>query len=289
VNQGNEGPMRASTLPATSAVYPDAMLTTRLELAVEREGGEPSKRRSEVEGDVVRVGSHPSNELVVSDRRVSRFHCRLVRHKGAWHVLDEDSLNGTRVGGLRVRDAELPGAECRLELGDSVVRIRQLSQGSVVALSPYPCFGSLHGRSPVMRRLFAMIESVADSNANVLIEGESGTGKELVASEIAQRGPRRDRPFVIIDCASIAPTLVESTLFGHARGAFTGADRDQAGAFEAANGGTVFLDEIGEMPLDLQPKLLRVLESRAVTRVGETKSRPVDVRVVAATNRHLER
>ena len=123
----------------------------------------------------------------------------------------------------------------------------------------------------------------------MLIEGESGTGKELVANEIVQRSPRTDKPFVVVDCGAISPNLVESELFGHVRGSFTGADRDRIGAFEAADGGTVFLDEVGELPVELQPKLLRALESREIRRVGETRLRKVNVRVVSATNRDLER
>jgi DNA-binding NtrC family response regulator len=134
-----------------------------------------------------------------------------------------------------------------------------------------------------------MLEKVAQSDINVLIEGESGTGKELVATEIVQRGTRCDKPFVIVDCGAISPSLVESELFGHVRGSFTGADRDRVGAFEAADGGTVFLDEIGELPIELQPKLLRALEAREIRRVGETRARKVNVRVVSATNRDLER
>jgi transcriptional regulator with GAF, ATPase, and Fis domain len=120
-------------------------------------------------------------------------------------------------------------------------------------------------------------------------QGESGVGKELVAAELVQHSPRKDTPFVVVDCGAISPNLVESQLFGHARGAFTGADRDRTGAFEAASGGTIFLDEIGELAMDLQPKLLRVLENQEVRRLGETHARKVDVRVIAATNRDLER
>jgi transcriptional regulator with GAF, ATPase, and Fis domain len=130
---------------------------------------------------------------------------------------------------------------------------------------------------------------VAASDINVLLGGESGTGKELVAAEIVQRGPRADQPFVIVDCGAISPNLVEGELFGHVRGAFTGAERDRVGAFEAANNGTVFLDEVGELPLTLQPKLLRALEAREIRRLGETRARKVNVRVIAATNRDLER
>jgi DNA-binding NtrC family response regulator len=152
-----------------------------------------------------------------------------------------------------------------------------------------PHFGGLTGTGKSMRKMFAVLEKVAASDINCFIHGESGTGKELVATEIVQRGARADKPFVVVDCGAISPTLVESELFGHVRGAFTGADRDRVGAFEAADGGTVFLDEVGELPIAVQPKLLRALEQREVRRVGETKARKVNVRVISATNRDLER
>src|SRR4029453_1287131 len=136
--------------------------------------------------------------------------------------------------------------------GPSIARIELLDQAS---------FGDLYGASLPMRRLFATLERVCASEANVPIEGASGTGKELVATEVVRRGPRRRQPFVIVDCSAIAPSVLESELFGHVRGAFTGADRDRLGAFESAAGGTIFLDEIGELPLEMQPKLLRALEA----------------------------
>ncbi|MFT3766424.1 MAG: sigma 54-interacting transcriptional regulator [Minicystis sp.] len=261
----------------------------RLELLVETEGGRPSSRRVIQEGEVCRVGSHPSNDLVLDDPRVSRFHCRLSREAGGWRLTDAGSLNGTRLGGLRVLDAYVPLRDCRIELGSSVVRIQEIGSASITDLPSRSSFGSLHGASRVMRRLFALLDRVAQSDATVLIEGESGTGKEVVATEIVQHGPRADGPLVIVDCGAISPSLVESELFGHARGAFTGANRERIGAFQAASGGTVFLDEIGELPLEIQPKLLRALEAREIRRVGETSARKVDVRVIAATNRNLER
>jgi transcriptional regulator with GAF, ATPase, and Fis domain len=261
----------------------------RLELLVEKEGGRPASRLVIQEGELCRIGSHPSNEVVLDDPRVSRFHCRLSRDAGGVRLVDAGSLNGTRLGGARILDAYLPLPDCRIELGASVVRIRELGSASSSELPEEPRFGSLHGESRAMRRLFALLDRVAQSDATVLIEGESGTGKEVVATEIVQHGPRADGPLIIVDCGAISPSLVESELFGHVRGAFTGADRERVGAFEAASGGTVFLDEIGELPLDLQPKLLRALEAREIRRVGETSPRKVDVRVIAATNRDLER
>jgi len=261
----------------------------RIELSVEREAGAPAPRAIVLDTDVLRIGSHASNELVVHDPEVSRFHCQLAREKGAWRITDTGSLNGTRVSGVSVRDADLAMPECRIEIGDSVIRARELVSTTEVSLLDQPNLGPLFGKSVVMRKLFGMIQRVAASDANVLIEGESGTGKELVASELVKRGGRAREPFGVVDCSAISANLIESTLFGHARGAFTGADRERMGAFEAASGGTVFLDEIGEMPLEMQPKLLRVLEAREVTRLGENRPRPVDVRVIAATNRRLER
>ena len=188
-----------------------------------------------------------------------------MREDGGWRVRDTGSLNGTKLDGVRIRDADLPPEGALLALGDSR-RPRARRPPPSARRSSRCCrrFGALTGTSMAMRKLFAMLEKVAQSDINVLIEGESGTGKELVATEIVQRGPRADKPFVIVDCGAISPNLVESELFGHVRGAFTGADRDRVGAFEAADGGTVFLDEIGELPLELQPKLLRALEAREI-------------------------
>jgi transcriptional regulator with GAF, ATPase, and Fis domain len=167
--------------------------------------------------------------------------------------------------------------------------VSELGPSERAQIPSYDSFGDLYGGSVAMRRTYAILDRVAKSDATVLIEGESGTGKELAAHEIVRRGPRAEGPLVTVDTSAIASSLIESELFGHTRGAFTGADRERVGAFESAHGGTVFLDEIGEMPLELQPKLLRALEAREIRRVGETTPRRVDVRVIAATNRNLER
>jgi transcriptional regulator with GAF, ATPase, and Fis domain len=240
------------------------------------------------QGEVCRIGTHSANDLVLRDPAVSRFHCKLTRDGSVWRLQDSGSLNGTTLDGVRVRDGEL-ATEGTITLGDSVLHVRALESTDHVSLPNVQSFGSLLGASMAMRKLFAFLEKVAACESNVLIEGESGTGKELVAAEIVQRGPRAEKPFVIVDCGAISPNLVESELFGHVRGAFTGADRDRVGAFETADGGTVFLDEIGELPLELQPKLLRALEAREVRRLGETRTRKVNVRLIAATNRDLER
>jgi DNA-binding NtrC family response regulator len=276
----------SQTLPKSQR---QTLVAPRLELKITREAGQPVDRTLILEGDFFRIGSQESNDLVLSDPRVSRFHCRIQRERDGFRVTDSGSRNGTMLSRVRVRDADLPTPECTLELGDSVVQVRELPAVNAVPILDQASFGDLFGQSDAMRKLFGLLDKVSGSDANVLIEGESGTGKELVASEIVRRGARARKPFVVVDCGSISSNLIESELFGHARGAFTGADKDRVGAFEAADGGTVFLDEIGEMPLDMQPKLLRALEAREVRRVGETKSRKVDVRVIAATNRRLDR
>ncbi|MFT3767731.1 MAG: sigma 54-interacting transcriptional regulator [Minicystis sp.] len=277
----------------TSATAPQidggTVTVPRLELRVERENGQPASRSIVLDGEFFRIGSHPVNNLVIDDRLVSRFHFSLTRTETGFRITDTGSLNGTRVGGVRVRDADLPLPECSIEIGDSLVRVRELGSVSQVGVSAALSLGSLYGVSLPMRRLFELIKRVAKSGSDVLIEGESGTGKELIATEIVHHGGRADKPLVIVDCGAVSPQLIESELFGHVRGSFTGATRDREGAFEAADGGTVFLDEIGELPLDMQPKLLRALANREVRRIGDNRVRKVDVRVIAATNRKLER
>ncbi|XXT22002.1 sigma 54-interacting transcriptional regulator [Sorangium sp. So ce429] len=267
----------------------DVVAVPRLELCVEREAGKPANRTMVLDGDFIRVGSHPSNDLVLADRAVSRFHCILERVKATFRLTDVGSLNGTYIAGVRVRDADAILPECRIELGASVVRIRDADAVAETELARAASFGALQGVSVPMRRLFPILDRVAKSAPDVLIEGENGTGKEVIATELVQRSARADKPLVIVDCGAISPSLIESELFGHVRGSFTGASRDRAGAFEEADGGTVFLDEIGELPLEMQPKLLRALASREVRRLGESRVRKVDIRVIAATNRRLER
>ena len=260
-----------------------------LAVQVERDGNEAVGHTVPFDGERVRIGAHPSNDVVLRDRPGSRFHVQFLREANGWRVVDYGSMNGTYVNGVQVTDARLPGPEAVVDVGQSRLRVREVASTREVTTLDQLSFGELYGRSLAMRKLFAILERVAAHDTTVLIEGESGTGKELVAGEIVRRSSRAEKPFVVVDCGAISPSLVESELFGHARGAFTGADRERAGAFESAHGGTVFLDEIGELPLELQPKLLRALESREIRRVGEVHPRKVDVRVVAATNRSLEK
>jgi DNA-binding NtrC family response regulator len=273
----------------TTPKFSRSMEAPRLSLRVEREANVAVSRTLTVDGDTLRIGSNDANDVVLRDPMVSRFHCRIERGPRSWRLIDQDSMNGTRISGVTIRDCDLPLAECRIEIGDSIIVVSEEPSMARIELLDQASFGDLYGVSLPMRRLFATLERVCASDSNVLIEGASGTGKELVAMEIVKRGPRRKQPFVIVDCSAISPSVLESELFGHVRGAFTGADRDRMGAFESAAGGTIFLDEIGELPLEMQPKLLRALEAHEIRRVGETKPRKVDVRVVAATNRCLER
>jgi transcriptional regulator with GAF, ATPase, and Fis domain len=233
----------------------------------------------------VRVGSDPDNELRLSDPGVSRRHLELRVQDQGYRVLDLGSTNGTYYRGARIREALLvAGAELRV--GSTVLRIEPV-QERTCALASRESFGKLIGASPAMRRLYGLLEAVAPSDMTVLIQGETGTGKELVAEELHRGSPRRAAGLCTVDCGALTATLVESELFGHERGAFTNALGERKGVFERADGGTVFLDEIGELPLELQTRLLRVLDRRLVKRVGGDLERRVDVRLIAATNRDL--
>jgi transcriptional regulator with GAF, ATPase, and Fis domain len=234
------------------------------------------------------LGTHPSADVVLDDPLVSRLHARLDVEDRDYVLRDLGSTNGTRVGGMRIREACLDdGAE--IDLGGVKLKFRLLDEPFEIPLAEQDRFEDLLGRSVAMRELFALCDRVAPSDAPVIVQGETGTGKELVARAIHARSLRRAKPFVVLDCAAIPPGLIESELFGHEKGAFTGATAARAGVFERADGGTVFLDELGELALELQPKLLRCLETGELTRVGGERPLVVDIRVIAATNRDLTR
>jgi DNA-binding NtrC family response regulator len=232
------------------------------------------------------VGTHEPSDLILTDPHVSRQHLR-IEVENEFVLRDLGSTNGTRVGGVRVREALLDDG-MTIECGGTKIKFSLIDAPARIELAEEDAFEGLIGRSVAMRELFALLAKVAPTDAQVLIEGETGTGKEQVARAIHARSRRAAKPFVVFDCAAVPPTLIESELFGHEKGAFTGATDRRAGVFERAAGGTVLLDELGELQLDLQPKLLRVLESSQVFRVGGEKPIAIDTRVVAATNRDLQ-
>src|SRR3954465_12202445 len=240
----------------------------------------------DIEASVIRIGARRGNDVQLTDSKVSGLHCEIRLDDRGYRLRDLDSTNGTYVSQLRVNDVYIqPGTH--IALGGTRLKFEPLGDSVEIELSDTDRFGSMIGRSVKMREMFARLEKLARSDATVLVTGETGAGKELVAEALHDHSPREKGPFVVLDCGSIPPNMIESELFGHERGAFTGATAAYPGAFERAHGGTVFLDEIGELPLAMQPKLLRVLERKEVRRVGGAKTIEVDVRIVAATNRDL--
>ncbi len=237
----------------------------------------------------LRVGTGTEVEICLHDRAISRLHCELALEDGRVRLRDLGSKNGCWVGGCRVFDAELgPGVEVRLGATTLAVGVEKQRVRRPVYEGGERC-GAMVGRSQAMQRLFATLERLAPSPEPVLIRGESGTGKELVARALHERGPRASAPFVVVDGGALSRTLAESELFGHARGAFTGAATARAGALERAHLGTLFIDEIGELPVELQPRLLRFLEEGTVQRLGESTRKQIQARVVCATHRPLEK
>ena len=234
-------------------------------------------------GDGATIGKDAGNDLVLDDRFISGKHVRITRRGGRFLVLDHASTNGTWLGAVRLFEAEVP-LHTQIHVGETDIVLEPASSARKDAPSTWQ---GLVGSDPAMKLLIELIERVSPSSAAVIILGESGTGKELVARAVHARSPRAERPFIPVNCAAISKELIESELFGHEKGAFTGAVGTHKGAFEEADGGTLFLDEIGELPLDLQAKLLRALESGEIKRVGASRPSHVDVRVVAATNRDL--
>jgi len=245
----------------------------------------PDGRTHVIDVDPVVVGREAGASLVLEDPEVSSVHCELRATNEGVLLRDLGSTNGTFVGGLRVHEVTIT-LRAEVLVGQTRLVVEPAAKRRVeVGFSDR--FGSLVGASPRMRRVFSVLEKVAPTALSVLILGETGTGKEGVAKAIHEASPRKDQPFVIVDCGAIPETLAESILFGHEKGAFTGAVERRKGALAEADGGTLFLDELGELPLDLQPKLLRALSEKQVKRVGSPSFEPIDVRVLAATRRDL--
>jgi two-component system, NtrC family, response regulator GlrR len=232
------------------------------------------------------VGSHVGAELQLADPTVSRFHCEIVVEGQRATVKDLGSTNGTFIDGVRVKEGFLRDGSV-LAVGNSRLRFELDEKVSALAVSQQSQFGTLRGNSASMRGAFMLLEKAGKSDATVLLEGETGTGKSRAAQGLHAAGSRRAGPFLVVDCGALPASLLEGELFGHEKGAFTGAAGRRLGVFEEAKGGTVFLDEIGEMPIELQPRLLRVLEDRQVRRLGQNQWTAVDVRIIAATHRDL--
>ena len=251
--------------------------------------GAGAGRSVSIPGDAFSIGSAVGNDLrLADDGAVSRRHCRILADgRDGYRIEDLGSTNGTFVNGVRVAHAFLD-AGARIRLGGTELEFSPQEETRDLECSERESFGAAVGRSPAMRRVFHVAEAYAPTEATVMLTGETGTGKEIFAREIHAHSPRANRPFFVIDCAALSPELVESELFGHVKGAFTGAAADRPGVFEAAAGGSVFLDEIGDLPPSLQPKLLRVLENREIRRVGSNEIRKVDVRILCATNKPLD-
>jgi DNA-binding NtrC family response regulator len=279
----SERPQEQETVVFEFAALPASIRRTRFRL--KQEDGPQELVTSEPR---VVIGSGPSADFLVPDATVSRLHCEIVADDSGYLIRDLGSTNGTVIGGVRVKESYLASA-ARIRAGRATIRFSLLDNADEVALYPDISFGEMVARSAAMRALFSRLARVAKRDTTLLLEGESGTGKELAARAVHAASQRRTGPFVVVDCSAIPRNLVEAELFGHVKGAFTGATQTRPGKFVAAQGGTIFLDEIGELDLDMQPRLLRVLERREVHPVGATAPVPVDVRVISATNRNLRR
>jgi DNA-binding NtrC family response regulator len=236
--------------------------------------------------DLISIGTLDECDILLDDDTVSREHCRVVQDGQNTIVIDDGSTNGTYVNGVQIREAFLaPGSV--LGVGNTQIRFNPVDEQIAITPSTSERLGNIVGQSVRMREIFGIVEKIAPTGATVIIEGETGTGKEVVARTVHELSARSEESFIVFDCGAVPENLIESELFGHEKGSFTGAVMTRKGLFEMAEGGTIFLDELGELALDLQPKLLRVLEQREVRRVGSNQPIPVNVRVIAATNRSL--
>ena len=239
-----------------------------------------------ISADVIRVGKASENDLMITDDTVSRVHFEIVRDAKGYLLRDLKSTNGTFLDGAEIKEAYIRAGSI-IMAGAAELKFTPFEERIEILPSDKEVLGPMTGRSTPMREIFGLIERIAPTDATVLIEGETGTGKDMIARTLHQLSRRAQGPFIVVDCGAVAGTLIESELFGHEKGAFTGATATRQGAFELASTGTVFLDELGELSLDLQPKLLRVIEQRELRRVGGSKTIKVDLRILAATRKDL--
>src|SRR4051812_37103180 len=250
-------------------------------------GGPDQNREVVSDKERIRCGAHSTNDLVLAeDRTASRHHFEVQYTERGYLLIDLNSTNGTFLDSRRIERAYLSTGS-QIRAGSSTLEFKPIDEEVTIEPDSDGQLEGMVGQSPKMRQIFGLIKKIAPMDVSVVIQGETGTGKELVARAIHELSPRKKGPLVVLDCGAIPPNLIESELFGHEKGSFTGAISARPGAFERANGGTIFLDELGELRFDLQPKLLRVLENREVRRVGGNEVQEIDVRVIAATNRDL--
>ena len=279
----NDHQQEGTRVVGSSQIPELAIQSYRLEMT---RGPEPG-RHWELK-EKLTVGKGPENDVVIVDATVSRNHLVLLQTPRGYLARDQGSTNGTFLNDAPIVEAYVqPGMEIRV--GEVVLRLTAAHEE--VEIAPYEgtSFGALVGTSAAMRRIFALLERVAPTDATILITGETGTGKGAVARAIHDSSARAEKPFVTVDCGAISRSLIESELFGHEKGAFTGATHQRQGALEVCAGGTLFIDELDDLPIDVQPKLLRALDAREVVRVGASKPIKLDLRVIAATKKDLPR
>jgi DNA-binding NtrC family response regulator len=265
-----------------------SFLNFEAQLIINRADGQATGQVYHMDRERITIGRHPDNDVSLPDPHVSSRHADIYFADGEYRIKDLGSTNGTFVDGRRVVEAPFSfGSNLKLGPFTLTLGARGEAEEPLEAVEALTGLVDLVGTSRAMQRVYSLIRRAAKSDATVIIEGPTGSGKELAARAIHALSRRSTGPFSTVDCGSIPESLIESELFGHEKGAFTGAVGRRAGALEVGHGGTVFLDEIGELPLQMQPKLLRFLEERTLKRVGGTETIDINTRVIAATHRRL--
>ena len=289
-NSSDDGVGTLRRIPSAPGQGEPAPQSTAAFTLIVKEGANAGMTLAVDEGSCdVLVGAGPACALTIDDPLVSRSHVRFEVSGGYLRLRDAGSTNGTYVNGTRTVEALLSGHET-LRIGATIFSVERSMRNVEVStdVSTETSFGAFIGASLAVRRLYPLCAKVAASDVPLVIEGETGTGKEALAEAIHQMGSRATRPFAVFDCTAVSASLLEGALFGHERGAYTGANSARRGIFEEANGGTLLIDEIGDLDLGLQSRLLRAIQKQEVRRIGGSKWIRVDVRVIAATRRDLD-